>query len=94
MDAATKLRDFIVDELEWKGRVEDLTQDYPLIENGVVDSLGLFMLLSFIADQFGVRLELEELSPQNLETIGAIVRLIEQKRTSIAGSGQSAAPSV
>lgn len=74
------LRNFIVRELHWDGTPEELTLDYPLIENHVVDSLGLFMLVSFVEEQFGVEVGDEELIPGNFGTLGAMARLIERKR--------------
>ena len=79
MEIHNRLRNFIVTEMEWKGSPEQLTQDYGLIENGVVDSLGLFMLVAFIEDQFGCQFSLEDLIPANFETIDVMVRLIQRK---------------
>src|SRR3989304_9471915 len=79
MEISNRLRNFIVTEMEWKGSPEQLTQDYNLIENGVVDSLGLFMLVAFIEDQFGCQFSLEDLIPANFETIDVMVRLIQRK---------------
>lgn len=86
MDTDNRLRDFIITQMEWKGPPELLTQDYALIENGVVDSLGLFMLVSFIEDHFGILFELDELKPQNFATIETMARLIEHKRAAANGS--------
>lgn len=80
MDASDALRSFIVNELHYKGTPDRLTHDYPLIENQVVDSLGLFMLVSFIEEQFGVEVGDEELVPENFGTIGAMSKLIERKQ--------------
>jgi acyl carrier protein len=74
------VREFLIQEMQWTGSPDQLTQDYALIENGVIDSLGLFALLGFIEKEFGVRLAGEELSPDNFGTIGAITSLIERKR--------------
>jgi acyl carrier protein len=80
LDATDALRDFIIKELRWNGTAEQLTWDYPLIENHVVDSLGLFLLVSFVEEQFGVAVDDEELLPSNFGTIGAVARLIERKQ--------------
>jgi len=80
------LRDFILHELHWDGRAEQLTSDYALIENHVVDSLGLFTLVAFVEEQFGVKILDEDLVPENFGTINAITALIEKKRTTPDGS--------
>lgn len=86
MDVTSALREFIKNDLHWDGNIALLTSDYPLIENSVVDSLGLFTLVSFVEQQFGVQVGDEELVPENFGTIGAIAGLVEKKRRLTAGS--------
>ena len=74
------LRDFILNDLHWDGQRDLLTPDYPLIENHVLDSLGLFTLVTFVEAQFGVEVGDEELVPENFGTLGAIASLIDRKR--------------
>ncbi len=78
MTVEDRLRTFVVDELGWDGP-EKLTDDYPLIRHGVVDSLGLLSLVSFIETELGVRIEDEELVPDNFGTISDMARLVSSK---------------
>lgn len=54
--------------------------DDPVVESGLVDSLGLFKVIAFAEDQFGVRIAPEEIVMENFATVNAIVRLIRSKR--------------
>lgn len=81
MTTIEALRDFIMRELHWEGRSEDLQPDFLLIENHVVDSMGLFSLVSFVEDRFGVQVHDEELVPENFGTLAAIAGLIDRKRS-------------
>jgi acyl carrier protein len=72
------LRSFIVDELRWD-QGAPLTPDYPLLTRGVVDSLGILSLVSFIESTFGVQILDEELVPEHFETIADIASLIDAK---------------
>jgi acyl carrier protein len=74
-----KLREFVLTELHWDEARGKLTPDFPLIENHVVDSMGLLMLVSFVEEQFGIALEDEELVPDHFGTIGSIAQLVERK---------------
>jgi len=74
------IRQFITDELNNDGSRENLTDDYPLLERNVLDSLGLFQLVGFLESEFGVEVQDEELIPQHFGTIGDIARLVEVKR--------------
>jgi len=77
----TKLRDFIIQELSWNGTQDDLTYDYPLIERRVLDSLGIFQVVSFVESEFGIEIQDEELVPEHFGTIDGIARLIESKQS-------------
>lgn len=74
------VREFILNDLHWNGKRDQLTMDYPLIENHVLDSLGLFTLVTFIEEQFGVEVGDEELVSENFGTLSAIADLIQRKR--------------
>jgi acyl carrier protein len=50
-----------------------------LLEEEVIDSLGIFTLVSFIEDRFGVTVEPEEVNLENFETVDAVTRLVESK---------------
>jgi acyl carrier protein len=75
-----RVRDFIMDELRWRGDRDELTDDYPLLENGVIDSLGLFRIVEFLESQYGVEIDDNELVPTNFATLAAIARLAESSR--------------
>ena len=79
MSTVATLREFVLSELHWDETRGTLTPDYPLIENHVVDSMGLLMLVSFVEERFGVQLADEELVPEHFSTIGSIAALIEKK---------------
>ena len=74
------IRDFIVKDLNYASQ-HPLSDDFPLLERGVVDSLGLFHLVEFIESQFDVIVEDEELIPRNFGTIHDIAWLVEAKRS-------------
>lgn len=50
-----------------------------LLEEEIVDSLGIFTLVSFIEDKFGVGVEPEEVNLDNFETVDSVVALVQGK---------------
>lgn len=54
--------------------------DYPLLEKDVLDSMGIFQVVAFLEDEFGIEVDDAELVPENFETIGSIAELIDSKR--------------
>ncbi len=75
------IRRFISEELSTDGGQGFLTDDYPLLERQLLDSLGLFQLVGYLESEFGVEVLDEELVPANFGTIRDIARLVEEKRT-------------
>ena len=80
MTNTDRVRDFIVDELHWNGPKDQLTDDYPLLANGVIDSLGLFRIVGFLESEYGVEIDDGELVPDNFATLAAISALAERAR--------------
>ena len=76
MDVEQQVRQFIVDRTRWHGPPEGLTADYQLIENDVLDSMGIFETIAFLEDQFGIEVQDDDLVPENFQTIAAIARLV------------------
>ena len=79
MSIEDQLRVFIADEAPMESGAV-LTDDYPLIERGVVDSMGILNIVSFIEREFGVEVQDEELVQGNFGTISSMARLIASKR--------------
>jgi acyl carrier protein len=81
MTIQEELRGFIATDLGWEGSVEELTDEYPLLDNGVLDSVGIFHVIGFIESKYGVDVEDEELVPEHFGTLAGIARLVESKRS-------------
>ena len=89
MSTQEKLRTFIVDELQPEATATQLTDDYPLLTSGVIDSIGIYQIVGFVESEFGVEIADDELVEDNFGTIGELATLIDAKREETAG-GSSA----
>ncbi|PRP93391.1 Aminoacyl carrier protein 1 [Enhygromyxa salina] len=69
------LEGFITEKL-LHGDGADLTLQTPLLEYGIVDSLAMVSLLTFVQNSFGVTIPDGEVSPRNFKTIEALSALI------------------
>jgi acyl carrier protein len=74
------IRRFITEELSTNGSSDTLTDDFPLLERQVLDSLGMFQLVGYLESEFGIEILDEELVPENFGSVRNIARLVEQKR--------------
>ena len=79
MDIKEKLRAFMVQEFKESSFHEGVRDDESLIESGILDSLSILKLISFMDDQFGVLPAEDELNPEKLETIDMIAAFIAYK---------------
>ena len=82
-----EIRGFIIDRFHWNPSSGELTADYPLIDSNLVDSLGIYQIVSFLEAKFGIEVLDEELDPANFGTIGGLVALVESKKNSSVRSG-------
>jgi acyl carrier protein len=49
-----------------------------LLQAGVLDSLGVMQLVAFLQDRFGIVVSDDDLVPENLESVGAIVGFVSR----------------
>ena len=79
MDIESNLEKFIVDELIVGSKGMKLDHDQSLISSGVIDSLAILRLITFIEEKFGVTVEDEDVVPDNFETINIISDYVKAK---------------
>ena len=75
-DIKQTVREFILQEFLVGADPEDLTDDTPLIEGGILDSLALIKLVTFLEERFQIMLEVDV---EQLASIQSIVETIEAK---------------
>lgn len=79
MDVESGVREFIENNISLRDEKGALSSDESLLDSGLIDSAGLFELVAFLEERFGVVIADEELVPENFETIDAIVALVATK---------------
>ena len=61
----------------------EVVVDTPLVEDGIIDSMGIMDLLGFIESSFDVTPEEDDLTIENFESVAAIKSFIENKRVTV-----------
>ncbi len=74
-----QIRNFILENLASVKGITSFQDDESLMDNGVIDSLGIFRLVSFLEEDFGVRISDEEINPENLKSVDTIEQLVITK---------------
>ncbi len=80
MDVGETLRKYFAEELDKGKSVANLKDDDSLLVKGILDSIEILKLTSFIEENFGVPVGDEDLVPENFETIASLRRYIEGRR--------------
>jgi len=73
-----KVRNFVVDNFLF-GNANGLADDTSFLEAGILDSTGVLEVVAFLEQQFGVRVEDDELTPENLDSIASIGAFVSRK---------------
>jgi acyl carrier protein len=81
---ARETAQFIVQEVGWEGDAADLTDDYPLIDAGVLDSLGLLTVVAHLESKYGIAVDDVEIGPVHFGTLSGIERYVTDKRAAAA----------
>jgi len=64
---------------------KNVGNEEPLLKNGLIDSLGILEVVTFLEKTFGFTITDEELLPENFESVRCLCVFVEQKRN---GSGR------
>lgn len=78
-DIKQAVREQVIEEF-MDGNGGDLTDETRLVEDEIIDSLGIFLMLGFIKERFGIEVDPEDVTLDNFASINAIVELINGKR--------------
>lgn len=55
----------------------DILDDTDLIEDGVLDSLGIMSLIMDIEDRFGIKIDIEKIELKDFQTLETVTILVE-----------------
>ncbi len=75
IEVEARIREFILEEFA-EGDAIEITADMHLIEEGIVDSLGIFILVGFLEQEYGVSISEEDLDVDNFASLTTIARLV------------------
>jgi acyl carrier protein len=64
-----------------RARKRALDADVPLLESGIIDSLGVLEVVGFLETTFNLKIEDGELIPENFGNIRRIVSFVEKKES-------------
>ena len=75
---AASIRTFVARQFPHAGRAAPGDDD-PLLDSGVVDSLGILEIVGFLGEEFGIEVSDEELTPENFASVNALAAYAGRK---------------
>lgn len=76
----SSIRSFILKKFP-AARKRTLDNVVPLLESGIIDSLGVLDLVGFLEQAFDMRINDDDLTPDNFGTIECMVALVQKKKS-------------
>ena len=79
VDIKKKIKTFIINKFLLGDDSKPLNDDDSFLEKGIIDSTGVLELVNFIEEKFEIKVEDEELIPDNLDSLNKITLYIKKK---------------
>ena len=75
-----KLRLFILENFLFTDDQSELNDEDSFLEKEIIDSTGILEVIEFLEEQTGIKVEDEELIPDNLDSVDKIISFINKKQ--------------
>jgi acyl carrier protein len=79
MDITEELKKFLISEFGADFNKDSIGPDENLLMQGVIDSMGIIKLVSFMENKFGIKIDNEDIVPDNFQTLKSLTEFIEKK---------------
>jgi acyl carrier protein len=76
----TAIRDFIATRLLYSSEGFNYADDTPLLREGIIDSLGVVELVEFVQTRFCVKVEQQDVRPDNFDSVSKLAAFVRRKR--------------
>ena len=79
MNTSEKIQTYLLNKYMPGKSLADLDVDESLLESGLLDSAGIFDVVTFLEKSFGIVIEDEEIVADNFNSVSGIAKLVENK---------------
>ena len=79
MSIEEKLKMYILDNFLFTDDQSVLSSEDSFMEKGIIDSSGILEVIFFLEEEFNVKVEDDEMTPENLDSVKNLVAFIEKK---------------
>lgn len=79
MAVEEKIRNYVLENYLFTDDQSSLSNDDSFIEKGIIDSTGILEVIQFLEEEFGIRVEDDEMVPENLDSVDNIIGFLSKK---------------
>lgn len=81
MEIMKDLEKFLLSEIISNSGLDKnfIAPDENLISSGIIDSMGILKLVSYLEKSFNIKIANEEIVPENFQTLNSLVQFVEIK---------------
>ncbi|MCU7811972.1 MAG: acyl carrier protein [Candidatus Thiodiazotropha sp. (ex Notomyrtea botanica)] len=79
MSVEAKIRNYILENYLFTDDQTLLNSKDSFLEKGILDSTGILEVIYFLEEDFKIKIDDEEMIPENLDSVNNIVNFIEHK---------------
>jgi acyl carrier protein len=83
--AVERIRSFILDKFPL-ARKKGLKDGDPLLDSGILDSLGVLDVVGFLEKEFAVHVSDDELIPEHFQSVEALAAFVKSKASNGSGT--------
>ena len=80
MSVEQQVRDYILENYLFTDDQSALNNEDSFLDKGILDSTGILEVIYFIEEDFGIKVEDEEMIPENLDSVDRIVAFVDRKQ--------------
>jgi acyl carrier protein len=77
----SKIKTFLAQQFPM---TKNVSNDEPLLKNGLIDSLGILDLVTFLENEFGIAVSDEDLLPENFGSMHSLTNFVQQKTNGVS----------
>jgi acyl carrier protein len=74
-----EIRQFIIDNFFFGEPDAEMSNDDSLLDRGIIDSTGVLELVEFLEEKYVIKVQDDELVPQNLDSVNSLVQFVNRK---------------
>lgn len=80
MSVDEQVRQYVLENFLFSNDTSLLGVDESFLERGLIDSTGMLEVLLFLEETFGIKVEDNEMVPENLDSVRKIAAFVERKK--------------